>query len=243
MRCKRCGYTFHDFTGRWINKSRITCRQWLLLIKYFEAEFSAKQITEKLPISYPTVLKALELLRLAIIANSSDASNWLDFVYFRAEEWAAKLKSHNRIAVFGIIDQRGRIKIDLLKGFDLQALITLNPKVLRKTNIFYTDECHPYDALVFHNFSNNNSRSSRNTSDRIYKINGKSGFWSYTKSKLLKHRGISQKKFPQYLKELEFRYNHRDSRLFHLLCQYLVSFIPSDGDLSKPKAQSSDRMD
>ena len=229
MRCKRCGYTFHDFTGRWINKSRLSYRQWLLLIKFFEMDFSTHKIAEKLSISYPTVLKASELLRLAIIANSTDSADWLDYVYFRENEWFTKQKLSDSIAAFGIVEQSGRVKIDLLKDFDLHALSSLNPKMLRTTNIFYTDKFDLYDALVFHGFSNKNIQVDNPKSDRLYRMNHQPEFWSYIQSKMLKHRGISQKKFPQYLKEIEFRYNHRDQQSFHLLCQYLVSFIPKDG--------------
>ena len=226
MRCKRCGYTFHDFTGRWISKSQIPFRQWLLLIKYFEAEFSAKQITNKLTISYPTTLKALELLRLAIIANAPDSSSWLDYFYFRAKEWASRQKSKGLIGVFGIIEQQGQVRIDILKYFPLETLLTLKPKMLRNTKIFYTDECYPYDALIFHNFKDTHHYDKKDEPQKTYKINGESDFWSYAKSKILKHRGISLDKFPHYIKELEFRYNHRDHDLFYLLCKYLVSFIP-----------------
>ncbi len=46
FRCKRCGYSFHDFTGRWVNQLRISCRQWLWLIKLFELELPARKIAE-----------------------------------------------------------------------------------------------------------------------------------------------------------------------------------------------------
>lgn len=226
MLCKRCGYTFHDFTGRWINKSRITYRQWLLLIKYFEGDFSTRQIAGKLSISYPTVLKATELLRLSIIANSVDSAKWLDYVYFRENEWFTKLKSSNKVTVFGIIEQGGKVNIDLLSDFDLQTLVSMDPKPLRKTNIFYTDQFGHYDTFVFNDFSDKNFQADRPKPDHLHKINHQSEFWSFAKSRIVKHRGISPKKFPQYLKEIEFRYNHRNQEIFYLLCQYLVSFIP-----------------
>ena len=35
-RCSSCRYTFHDFSGRWINQGNLTAGQWLRLIKLFE---------------------------------------------------------------------------------------------------------------------------------------------------------------------------------------------------------------
>ena len=75
FRCKRCKYTFHDFTGRWLNKLRISCQDWLWIIKFFELELSARKITQQIDLSYPTVLKAITLIRKAIVANSADASD------------------------------------------------------------------------------------------------------------------------------------------------------------------------
>jgi len=44
-RCSRCSYTFHDFSGRWINQGRLTCVQWLFLIKLFELEVSVRKMS------------------------------------------------------------------------------------------------------------------------------------------------------------------------------------------------------
>lgn len=35
-RCSRCGYTFHDFSGRWLNLVDLSCGHWLRLIKLFD---------------------------------------------------------------------------------------------------------------------------------------------------------------------------------------------------------------
>jgi len=43
----------------------------------------------------------------------------------------------------------------------------------------------------------------------------------------MKHHGISPKRFPLYLKELEFRYNHRHLDIFPILAKYLCDFVPN----------------
>ena len=71
--CKRCAYTFHDFTGRWVNKLCISQKNWVWIIKLFELELSAMKIAQQTGLSYPTVLKAVNVIRAAIVAplNSS----------------------------------------------------------------------------------------------------------------------------------------------------------------------------
>jgi len=48
---------------------------------------------------------------------------------------------------------------------------------------------------------------------KVY-INGIEGFWSFAKERLMKYHGVNPKKFPLYLKELEFRYNHQHHDLY-----------------------------
>lgn len=68
-RCKNCKYTFHDFSGRWIGKLRIPFKKWLWIIKFFEVELSARKISQQVGLSYPTVHKAITIIRLAILAS------------------------------------------------------------------------------------------------------------------------------------------------------------------------------
>ena len=63
------------------------------------------------------------------------------------------------------------------------------------------------------------------SSGRVY-INGLEGFWSWAKERLMKHHGVSKARFPLYLKELEFRYNHRTDDLFDLIANYLCDLVP-----------------
>jgi len=43
---------------------------------------------------------------------------------------------------------------------------------------------------------------------------GLEGFWNYAKERIVKFHGVSKEKFPLYLREMEFRYNHRNADIF-----------------------------
>lgn len=47
-------------------------------------------------------------------------------------------------------------------------------------------------------------------------INDIEGFWSFAKYILCNYRGVFKFHFPMYLKEIEYRYNHRNENLFKL---------------------------
>ena len=52
-------------------------------------------------------------------------------------------------------------------------------------------------------------------------INGIEGFWSFAKYWLYQYRGINKAYSPLYLKEVEWRFNHRNENLVILLRRLL----------------------
>ncbi|MCE5262641.1 MAG: hypothetical protein LLG97_03810 [Deltaproteobacteria bacterium] len=70
-------YTFHDFSGRWINQGRLTCIQWLSLIKLFELEVSVRKMSQQMGLSYRTVYRAVSAIRFSILSHARDAEGLL----------------------------------------------------------------------------------------------------------------------------------------------------------------------
>src|SRR3569833_945105 len=84
----------------------------------------------------------------------------------------------------------------------------------------------PYDALAFYGYRHLRVDHARRFSRGRVHINGLEGFWSYAKGKLLKHHGVSPHRFPLYLYEMQFRYNHRRENLFDLFLQAVLKPVP-----------------
>ena len=107
-----------------------------------------------------------------------------------------------------------------------ETLLGLTVKKVRRGSIVYTDKYKAYDSLMFCGFRHLAVDHGKYfSSGKIY-INGLEGFWSFAKERLIKHHGVSRKFFPLYLKELEFRYNHRDQDILPILLDYIVSLVP-----------------
>ena len=70
-------------------------------------------------------------------------------------------------------------------------------------------------------------------------INGIEGFWSYANTWLYHYRGVPKQYFHLYLKEIEFRFNHRNEDIFRLLANILVKTVPSS---SPPRALGSNPL-
>jgi transposase len=58
-------------------------------------------------------------------------------------------------------------------------------------------------------------------------INGIEGFCSYAKTWLYHYRGVPKSYFELYLKEIEFRFNHRNENIFRILTKMMVESVPN----------------
>jgi len=204
----------------------------LWLIKLFELELSAKKIAEQIDLSYPTVLKALTVIRMAIVANSPDLKLLageieLDESYFGGKRKGQRGRgAFNKVPVFGILERDGIVKVEVVKDVSAQTLLNLTIKTVRRGSIVYTDKFRSYDALMCCGYRHLKlDHGKRFSTGKVY-INGLEGFWSYAKERLIKHHGVSKEKFPLYLKEMEFRYNNRNTEIFHELAKYLTNLVP-----------------
>ncbi len=232
-RCTNCKYTFHDFSGRWINHGRLSCVQWLSLIKLFELELSVRKMAEQMNLSYNTVYNAVRAIRCAIFAHASDANEVMDGEIELDECYFGSRRKGNRgrgaagkVPVFGILERNGKVLVTVVPNVSAQILIGLTVKKVRRGSIVYTDKFRSYDSLMFCGYRHLKiDHSKKFTSGKVY-INGLEGFWSWAKERLIKHHGVSKENFPLYLKELEFRYNHRHKDIFEIITDYLSDLVP-----------------
>jgi transposase len=232
-RCSSCRYTFHDFSGRWINQGNLTAGQWLRLIKLFELELSIRKIAQQLRLSYNAAYKAVHTIRAAILAHSTDGDVFLggevevDESYFGGKRKGKRGRgAAGKVPVFGILEREGRVFVEVLPTTRAKDVLALTVKKVRRGSIVYTDRYRNYDALMFCGYRHLRVDHGKYFSrGRVY-INGLESLWSYAKERIMKYHGVSPQRFPYYLKELEFRYNHRKEDLFSLIMKYLCNLVP-----------------
>lgn len=237
-RCKRCQTTYHDLTLRWWNEVKLPMDDWLRVVKLFELELSARKISIQTGISYNTVHKALMVLRHSILAHANDGKQLilsgeieLDESYFGGKRKGKRGRgAAGKIPVFGILSRKGHVSIEMVPNVQGATLLSLTVKKVRRGSVVYTDKYRGYDSLMFCGYRHLSvDHSSRFARGKVH-INGLEGFWSWAKERLFKHHGISPKWFPLYLKELEFRYNHRfEDDLFERLVGFMSDLIPDYG--------------
>ena len=227
-RCGRCRYTFGLFTGTWLGQARVSLTTWVWLIKLFELEVTARQGRHPTQRELSDGPGRLYDYPASVVGPGATGPLAVGGRSRRILLWQAPQgppgagPPAGKVPVFGILERRGRVAVTVVRDVSANTLLQETVKVVKRGALVYTDKFGGYDALTFcgyrHLTVNHSTRFSRG---RVH-INGLEGFWSYAKGKLLKHHGVSPIRFPLYLYEMQFRYNHRHQDLFTLFLDALV---------------------
>jgi len=224
-RCARCGYTFHDFTGRWIDALNLTSAQWLWVAKLVELDFSPGRIALEIGISYPTAFKAIHVIRCAVFSEFAqtqapdERSRLLGFL----ETCRLGTCDSARLS-FGITDKNRFTTISAVNSLTPQGLRADGTAVIRRGAALYSDRLDEYDAVLFTGAWPGTSDAT--SAKKIY-VDGADGFWKFLRDFLALRHGVSRERFPLYLVECQLRYHQRDQPLFELLVKYLTNLVPN----------------
>lgn len=238
FRCAGCRYTFHALSGRFVGQAGLTARQWLRLLAAFVAEKTARAMAGELELAYNTVYKAVTLVRLALLAGSLDGLAILrgrlgpELGFSGGCLHPVPLDAPlAAVPVFGLLERGDMVFADFLPDLTPEDLLHFNTHfslpLARLGGMIYTDRLRRYDALV--------ACGSELLSRRLVEIPGRrpavderiEGFWPFARERLGRYRGITARKFPLYLKELEFRFNHRDADIVPVLLTNICSLVPN----------------
>lgn len=231
-RCAGCGYTFHDFSGRWINRCHLTPAQWKALVRLFIEGIPVVNIAEEVEASYETALKAMHVLRLSILAD--------DQAFLRLLNGRGELRKHCRAGrrdgkahclgdqapVFALKKEEKRISFRLLDGVHVREIATspLRKRVWR--TMVFTDKTGEYDALFFACCRHLREGFRGVWGRECVALDGDLDFWKFAEKWLAPYRCFTPECCPLYLKELEFRRNYPQHEWFSRLTKGLCRFVP-----------------
>lgn len=224
-RCGQCGYTFHDFTRRWIGELNLSVRQWLWVLKFFELEVPAQRMAKEVGISYPTALKAIYLIRRAITHSSGENTFCVgrgETVEHRQGEQASEPA---RTPVFGILERNGKISVCVPGEVSPDSVLREQSKLVKYGSIVFTGRFRDYDALILRQ-----RRLPPAVAKRAHgkiSFNGLDEFRSFARHRLGHFHGTSAQELLFFLHELAFRYNHRDEELLESLAALLTQVMPN----------------
>jgi len=200
----------------------------LLILYYFYLEISARRAANELNLNYKSIHRKFMKFRKAIAdycnqqAKKLNGELELDESYFGGKRKGNRGRgAKNKTIVFGILERKGKIYTKIVENVSAETLMNEIKNKTNKGSVFYTDGWKSYASLEQygkHNVIDHDKKLVENYNH----INGIEGFWSFAKERFHKYHGISKTNYPFYVKEMEFRFNHRNENVFKLLIDICI---------------------
>ena len=214
LKCKSCNKKY----------SLTKLKKDIQILYYFYLEISGRKTAKEINVNYKTVQSRFMNFRKSIKKYCDDEAEKLngkleiDESYFGGKRKGNRGRgANNKAIVFGILERKGKVYLKIVENVSKEVLMDAIKEKTKKGSVFYTDGFKSYASL--HQFGKHNII--KHSEDEFAKghnhINGIEGFWSYAKERFHKYHGIKKNNYPFYLKEMEFRFNHRNESVFNLL--------------------------
>ena len=236
-RCPRCGYTFHDFSRRFLNGSGLSGLEWLWFLKLFELDTAPDAYAEQLGVADSTARKALRIVRAAVLAHSLDARLifQVGLGSMLGTARAKRIKKPGRGGprqplVFGLLEQGDMVFADLLPELGTANILHFKRNFRMQTRtagpVVYTDRFRQYESLVVYDPELLFISDAPHDGEDLH-VDRTKGFWLYAKPRFMGLRNLTPRTFPLVLKEMEFRWNNRNGDIFQATAEYICDFVPN----------------
>ncbi|WP_084185026.1 transposase [Desulfonatronum thiodismutans] len=232
-RCGACVYTFHDFTGRWLNRCALSRAQWMAVMRLFVEGVPATEMAGEIQVSYETTLKAVNTLRLSLLAGDPSFAPLLD------EQGELRRHCRGKAAedahclgkdapVFGLRRTPGTVRFELLPDLDVREILgrPLRKRIWR--TLVYTEPAEGREALFFACCGNLRKLFAKKWDQETIPMDADRTFWRFAGDWLTRYRCFTPECCPLYLKELEFRFNTPQKDWLPLLLKHLCRPVPSN---------------
>lgn len=225
-RCSQCGLTRKFETTLW-QSTRISPYWKGRLLEFFCLGVPAYRLRFQVPLDLKTIQRWFRILREAIYQHelkylpALSGHIEMDETMFGGRVpgkrgWGAAGKH----MVFGIYQRNGKVLTFPITTRGKKGIVPLMKKYTKPGSLYYTDDWHAYTFLDIRGDHVVIRKDKGKPKGRNH-LNGIEGFWSYAKHWLYHYRGVPKKHFHLYLKEIEWRFNHRNENLVKILRTHL----------------------
>lgn len=208
-------------------------RRELLVLLGFVEQRPAYQVASDYGVSYPTVARIFRHIRILLYHQCElegrrlSGSIEVDEAYFGGKRKGQRGRgASGKAVVLGILERGGKVHTRVVATLTAPHLMEVIRTKTRKGSVYYTDTFKSYNSLKQYgkHYTVNHSKTLVNRRNHHH-INGIEGFWSYTKHKLYNYRGVSKANFPLYLKEMEYRFNHRKESILESIINLYFGYV------------------
>ena len=205
---------------RILRNTKITNRKFNELIKLFALEVPATKAAVATGVNRNTASRIYREIRERIARACGEESFLEGEVEVDESYFGGKRKGQRgrgaagKVIVFGILKRNGRVYTRPVPDVSRAVLRLIIKQKVPEGSTIYSDSFRAYDGLITDGYKHYRSNHQREFArGKRNHINGIESFWSYAKTKLKRYHGINRKHFHLYLKEMEYRFNHRNDDL------------------------------
>lgn len=233
-KCRKCSYKFSDFTGTYLGKLNIPINEVSHILYLFVLGVPANRIKEYTDVSLKTIQRVFITVRQTIYDEAllelqeADISGEveMDETMFGGKRagkrgWGASGKQ----MIFGLYQRNGRVFTFPISSRNRATLLSIIREHTKPGSLYYTDDWHAYSSLSIRG-NHVVIRKEKGRPKGRNHLNGIEGFWSFAKNWLYQYRGVPKHHFHLYLKEIEYRFNHRTDNLFLLFSKLITNLVP-----------------
>ena len=219
VKCKHCNRKY----------SLTKLKRDMIILYYFYLEVSARKTSKEIRLNYKTIQSRFMQFRKKIAkycnqeARKLNGELEIDESYFGGKRKGNRGRgANNKTIVFGILERKGKVHTVIVQDVSAKTLMNEIENKTEKGSVFYTDGWKSYASLEQYGKHNIIDHDKELVDKNHNHINGIEGFWSFAKERFHKYHGIDKSNYPFYVKEMEFRFNHRNESVFNLLFDICV---------------------
>lgn len=222
FKCSKCFYRFNHLSNTYLGRLYIPIEDTSHLLYLFTMDIPAFKTKQYLPVSLKTAHRAYRIFRKAIYDYSLKEINSL-----KIADTSIAFKSwpiYKNKFVMGFAKNGHKVHTFPLNKSRSAEIISSFKTTHSVGDLIYGDQSNAFSLIPI----NINITLDRQTTPHKKRPDEDAlieQYWNYFKNRINNYRGIPKKYFPYYLKEAEFRFNHKHDDLFLELSKLVTSPI------------------
>jgi transposase len=211
--CKKCR---KRFTAR-SKRQRLSKETIKEIARLFWLLVPASRVASDLGVNRKTVLRYYTLLRERIALERDKELEQLagevevDESYFGGVRKGKRGRgAAGKVPVFGLLKRNGEVRVVFPERLDKKTLRGAIKQHVQPQSWVYSDGYQVYDKLDLEGFKHVRISHDETFGNGKAHINGIENFWGFAKRRLKMYHGGFKKNFPLFIREMEFRFNHRN---------------------------------
>lgn len=229
-KCKQCR---KKFTPR-LQRHRLPRNMIKEIVRLFWLMVPASRVAKDLGMNPKTIISYYTKLRALIAQESKRSCNQfsgeieVDEAYFGGQRKGKRGRgAAGKIPVFGLLKRNGEVKVVFPSHVDRDTLQGAIKAHVKPLSWVYSDSFRAYDRLDLEGFRHVRIQHEKTLGRGKRHINGIENFWGFAKRRLKMYHGGYKRNFVLFMREMEYRFNHRNDSMVidHLTNQLLFGPI------------------